>query len=96
MTAITVLSKLYCHFSEDAKATVARLASELGFEVAVVDLSTTEGQQLAIGAGVLFPPGILMDAIPFSTLWKRHLRPTLVSLSCRAILCPTDVLTIRT
>jgi glutaredoxin len=76
MTTITVLSKLDCHFCEDAQTTLARLAPELGLEVAVVDLGSPEGQQLAIGAGVLFPPGILIDGIPFSygRLSERRLR----------------------
>ena len=34
-------------------------------------------------------------AIPFSTPWKRHLRPTRGFLLCPAILCPTGGLTIR-
>jgi glutaredoxin len=76
MTTVTVLSKLDCHICEDAKATLARLAPELGLEVEVVDLSSPEGQQLAIGSGMLFPPGILIDGIPFSygRLSERRLR----------------------
>jgi glutaredoxin len=79
MTTITVLSKLDCHFCEDAQAMLARLAPELGFEVEVVDLGGSQGQQLAIGSGMLFPPGILIDGVPFSygRLSERRLRRAL-------------------
>jgi glutaredoxin len=79
MTRITVLSKPDCHFCEDAKATLARLAPELGFEVDVVDLGGQQGQQLAISSGMLFPPGILIDGMPFSSgrLSERRLRRAL-------------------
>ncbi|MHB8487597.1 MAG: glutaredoxin family protein [Candidatus Dormibacteria bacterium] len=79
MTTITVLSKVDCHFCEEAQATLARLAPELGLEVEVVDLDTPQGQQLAIGAGILFPPGILINGVPFSygRLSERRLRRAL-------------------
>jgi glutaredoxin len=79
MTRITVLSKPDCHFCEDAKATLARLAPELGLEVDVVDLGGQQGQQLAISSGMLFPPGILIDGMPFSSgrLSERRLRRAL-------------------
>jgi glutaredoxin len=66
MTRITVLSKPDCHLCQDAEATLVRLAAELGLEVDVVDLGSQQGQQLAFGSGMLFPPGILIDGMPFS------------------------------
>lgn len=76
MTRITVLSKADCHFCDDAKAVLDRLAPELGLDVEVVDLATERGQRLALLAGVLFPPGILIDGEPFSygRLSERRLR----------------------
>lgn len=79
MTRITVLSKPDCHFCEDAKATLVRLAPELDLEVDVVELGSQRGQQLAVNSGLLFPPGILIDGKPFSygRLSERRLRRAL-------------------
>lgn len=66
MTTVTVLSKPDCHYCDEAKAVLARLAPELGFDVEVVDLAGERGRQLALSARMLFPPGILIDGEPFS------------------------------
>ena len=75
-TTITVLSKADCHLCDEAKAVLDRLAPELDLDVVVVDLATDRGRQLAMTAGVLFPPGILVDGAPFSygRLSERRLR----------------------
>ena len=85
MTRITVLSKADCHFCDDAKAILDRLAPELELDVEVVDLATARGQQLAMGAGMLFPPGILIDGEPFAygRLSERRLRRELARRGAR-------------
>ena len=66
MTRITVLSKRDCHLCDHAKATLERIAPELGLEVEVIDLASERGRSLAAGAGIPFPPAILMDGAPFA------------------------------
>jgi glutaredoxin len=96
MTKITVLSTVDRHFCEDAKATLARLAPELGLEVEIVDLSSPEGQQLAIGSGILFTPGILIDGVPFSygRLPERKLRRELARRSAPQPPTASDLVTL--
>lgn len=50
-----------CAFCDTADEIVQRLAAEFGADVVRMDLATVEATALAQRAGVLFPPGILLD-----------------------------------
>ncbi|MGH2945805.1 MAG: glutaredoxin family protein [Solirubrobacteraceae bacterium] len=64
--AVTLLTEPACGYCEDAKAILARLSAELPLRIAYQDLGSQEGQRLARDAGILLPPGILIDGEPFS------------------------------
>jgi len=75
----TLLTQADCQFCDQAQEILRRLAPEYGLEVELVDLSTTKGQSLSERAGVLFPPGLLIDGEPFSygRVSERRLRKEL-------------------
>ena len=76
MTRVTVITKADCHFCDEAKALLARVAPELNLEVEVIGLDTVRGRELAISAGMVFPPAVLINGEPFSSgrLSERRLR----------------------
>jgi glutaredoxin len=76
MTEITLLTKADCGLCDDAKAVLERLRSEFALQIATIDISSHAGQVLAMQAGVIFPPGVLLDGLPFSygRLSERKLR----------------------
>ena len=61
-----LLTKSDCSFCDEAKAMLERLSSEFPLSIRAVFLDSTEGQELAIRNGLLFPPGILLNGKPFS------------------------------
>jgi glutaredoxin len=61
---VVLLTQEQCAFCDEAKTILERLAGEFPLEIATVDLQSEEGQQLALGGGVLFPPGIFVDGDP--------------------------------
>lgn len=63
---ILLLTQESCAFCDQAKQILDRLATEYGVSVSIVDLDTPEGQRLAEGGLVMFPPGIFIDGEPFS------------------------------
>lgn len=73
---ITVLTQAQCDFCEHAQQVLQRLAGEYPLSVTPLDIALPDGQALAQRAGVLFPPGILIDGVPFSygRLSERKLR----------------------
>jgi glutaredoxin len=75
-TTVTLLTRADCELCEHAKAVLARVAGDLEFVVDEVELATPEGTVLAIRAGMLFPPGVLLDGEPFTygRLSERKLR----------------------
>jgi glutaredoxin len=79
MTEITLLTQADCALCEHAKAVLARVGAEHLLSVTEIDLRTERGQQLALEAGVMFAPGVLIDGAPFSygRLSERRLRRTL-------------------
>jgi len=62
----TLLTVPQCSYSEEAKATLLRLAHEYPLEIDVVALRSPAGERLALQGGVLFPPGLFLDDEPFS------------------------------
>jgi len=63
---ILLLTQEHCGFCEQAKEILGRLSAEYNISVSTLELSSSEGQALAEGSGVLFPPGIFLDGTPFS------------------------------
>lgn len=79
MTEILLLTKGDCHFCDQAKDVLARLAGEYELEVREVALDSEEGRRLALEAGAPFPPVIFVDGRSFSfgRLSERRLRKAL-------------------
>jgi glutaredoxin len=76
---ITLLTQADCTMCEHAKQVLARVAADQPLTVTEIDLGSEEGQRLALRAGVLFAPGVLIDGHPFSygRLSERRLRRAL-------------------
>ncbi len=81
-TNVTLLTQHDCALCEHAKDVLARVAAEHPLTIREVDLGSQEGARLALAAGVLFAPGVLIDGAPFShgRLSERKLRKTLRSV----------------
>jgi glutaredoxin len=63
---VTLLTQQACGFCDEAKALLERLAAEYPLEVAELDLSSPEGERMALEGGVMFPPGIFLDGEAFA------------------------------
>ena len=76
MTRLTLLTKTDCTLCDVAKEVLGRLQQEYELEIETVDVATEHGQRMALEAGMLFPPGLLLDGRPFSygRLPERKLR----------------------
>jgi predicted ABC-type transport system involved in lysophospholipase L1 biosynthesis ATPase subunit len=76
VTVVTLLTGPDCASCEHAKAVLARVGAEHPLTVREVALASDEGQRLAVQAGLLFAPGILLDgaAYAFGRLSERALR----------------------
>ena len=83
MTEITLLTQDDCVLCEQAKAVLARVAADHPLTVTEVDLHSEQGVALALAAGVMFAPGVLIDGQPFSygRLSERRLRKALLRLA---------------
>lgn len=79
MTDVTLLTTTDCGLCEQAKEVLQRLSAEFGLTVRQVDVATDDGRELAQRAGMAFPPGVLIDGVPFSygRLSERKLRRAL-------------------
>jgi hypothetical protein len=76
---VTLLTQHDCAFCGVAKQILVRVGNEHPMQVREVDMASADGRRLAASAGVLFPPGVLLDGEPFSygRLSERKLRRTL-------------------
>ena len=63
---VLLLTQKQCGFCTQAKEILDRLAPEYGFSVSTLDVSSPEGEALAVRSGILFPPGIFLDGEAFS------------------------------
>jgi glutaredoxin len=61
---VLILVQEGCHFCEDAQALLDRLGGEYPLRVRTMDMTTPEGERIALRAGLLFPPGILLQGRP--------------------------------
>ena len=73
---VLLLTRKGCGFCEQAKDILERLSHEYWLSIATLDMSSAEGQRLAMQGGLLFPPAILINGAPFSygRLSERKLR----------------------
>jgi hypothetical protein len=62
---VLILTQDNCGFCEDAKMLFQQLAREFPLSVAMLDINSPEGQERALGGGILFPPGIFIGGEPF-------------------------------
>lgn len=74
-----LLTKDECHFCDEAKRVLARLADDDQLAFREVRLDSEEGRELATSAGVPFPPVVFLDGECFSygRLSERKLRRAL-------------------
>ncbi len=63
---VLLLTQQQCVFCTQAKELLERLSLEYGFSVSTLDVSSPEGEALAVRSGILFPPGIFLDGEAFS------------------------------
>jgi glutaredoxin len=66
MIRVVVLTKEDCQHCGRAKEMLHRLCVEFPLQVLEIDIDSEAGQDLAMPAGLLFPPGILIDGRAFS------------------------------
>lgn len=73
---VLLLTQQHCSLCDHAKQVLDRLATDHPLKITTLGLTTPEGRALAERAGILFPPGVLLDGEPFSygRLSQRKLR----------------------
>jgi glutaredoxin len=78
---VTLLTQADCALCDHAKAVLARVGADHQLQITEVGLATDQGRQLALDAGVLFAPGVLLDGKPFAhgRPSERKLRRTLTT-----------------
>jgi hypothetical protein len=78
---VTLLTQPDCALCDHAKAVLARVGADHPLRITEIGLATDEGRRLALDAGVLFAPGVLLDGKPFAhgRLSERKLRRTLTT-----------------
>lgn len=75
-TRVTLLTQDACSLCDHAKEVLARVRADHPLELEEISLTTERGKELAMRAGVLFAPGVLLDGSPFAfgRLSERRLR----------------------
>jgi hypothetical protein len=78
---VVILAQPHCHFCEQAEEILGHLGREFDLRVQRVELSSPEGRSLAVGTGMLFPPGIIVDGelVAYGRPSERRLRRELES-----------------
>ncbi|MGH2376855.1 MAG: glutaredoxin family protein [Candidatus Limnocylindria bacterium] len=61
MTKVLLLTAPGCHWCDEAKALIDRLASEFELTTETRSTEEEEGRTLAFSSGVLFPPAIFVN-----------------------------------
>lgn len=76
---ITLLTQEDCRLCDQAKEVLARVADDHQLEIEEISVTSDTGRTLAIQAGILFAPGVLVDGVPFAfgRLSERKLRKAL-------------------
>jgi hypothetical protein len=73
---VLLLTQEHCSLCEQAKTVLDRLAADYPLQVAVLDVASPEGRELATREQLPFPPGVFLDDEPFcyGRLSERKLR----------------------
>lgn len=66
MITVTLLTQADCGYCDHAKHVLDQLGHEFDLHVTEIDMATEPGHSTALAAGVLFPPGVLLDGAPIS------------------------------
>jgi hypothetical protein len=76
---ITLLTQPDCALCDHAKTVLTRIRQDTPLDVEEIPLDTDPGRALALTAGVLFAPGVLLNGAPFGygRLSERRLRTAL-------------------
>jgi glutaredoxin len=76
---ITFLTQQSCHLCDQAKTTLDELNGDFDLTIDEIPIDSPEGRSVAASAGIMFPPGVLIDGTPFSygRLSARKLRKAL-------------------
>ena len=79
MTDITLLTNEDCRLCDHAKNVLERVRADYRLTITQLDLTSEQGEALAVEATVMFAPGVLFDGKPFSygRLSERKLRKAL-------------------
>jgi predicted DCC family thiol-disulfide oxidoreductase YuxK len=82
VTEIILLTQGDCALCEHAKTVLERVRADHPLTVTEIDLRSERGAALALAAGVMFAPGVLIDGQPFfyGRLSERRLRKALRQL----------------
>lgn len=78
---VLLLTQSGCATCVQTKALVERLAAEYPLSLSTLDLGEAEGRELAERAGILFPPGVLLDGevVGYGRISERKLRREIVN-----------------
>lgn len=63
--SVLILTQDNCAFCESAKDLFRDLARDFPLSVVILDMNSVEGQELALRAGMPFPPCIFINGEPF-------------------------------
>ncbi|TMF12997.1 MAG: hypothetical protein E6I33_11485 [Chloroflexi bacterium] len=63
---VTLLTRVDCCLCDQAKDVVDRVRADYDLQVRLVDIDSAEWQEIALAAGALIPPAVLLDGQPFS------------------------------
>ena len=63
---VTLLTRVDCCLCDQAKEVVDGVRADYDLQVRLVDIDSAEGQEIALAAGALIPPAVLLDGQPFS------------------------------
>lgn len=76
---VLILTAEDCHFCEQGKETLHKLAHDFPLEVEEVSLESNRGRDLAERFGVMFAPGLFVDGecVGFGRVSERKLRKLL-------------------
>ena len=65
-TVVTLLTQPDCALCEHAKRVLNVVGADYPLRVEEISLDSPRGQELAVHAGVMFAPGVLLDGQPFA------------------------------
>lgn len=76
MTRVTLIVSTHCGLCDHAAEVLERVARDAALEVEVLPLDSDRGREMAVAAGMAFPPAVLIEGKPFSygRLSERKLR----------------------